>query len=72
MTDCTLESSVIDWVVEHPETLAVFQELGVDYTCGGKSLEFACRQQGLDERDVLSRLHQLIEATQRSRKGTTP
>jgi regulator of cell morphogenesis and NO signaling len=69
MTECTLETSVPDWVIEHPETLAVFQELGVDYSCGGKSLEFACRERGLDERDVLSQLHQRIETGRGGQTG---
>jgi regulator of cell morphogenesis and NO signaling len=69
MTECTFETSVTDWVIEHPETLAVFQELGIDYSCGGKSLEFACRERGFDERDVLSRLHQRIEAGRTSQRG---
>jgi len=60
-TECTLDSSVPDWIVEHPETLAVFQELGIDYSCGGKSLEFACRERGHDAHSVLSELHRSIQ-----------
>ena len=62
MMECTLDSSVPDWVIEHPETLAVFQNLGIDYCCGGKSLEFACREQGLDVDTVLKSLFWSIEA----------
>lgn len=61
MTECSLETSVPDWVIDHPETLAVFQELGIDYSCGGKSLEFACRERSLDVGSVLSVLHRAIE-----------
>jgi len=61
MTECTLDSCVPDWVIEHPETLAVFQTLGIDYCCGGKSLEFACREQGLEADAVLTTLLQFIE-----------
>ena len=53
MTECTLDSSVPDWVIEHPVTLAVFQALGIDYCCGGKSLAFACREQGHEPATVL-------------------
>ncbi len=60
MTECSLETSVPDWVIDHPETLAVFQELGVDFSCGGKSLSFTCREQGLPEQHVLSKLHEVI------------
>lgn len=56
MTDCDLDTPVPDWVIEHPETLAVFQELRIDTCCGGKSLEFACHQQGLDAQAVLEKL----------------
>lgn len=61
MTECTLDSSVPDWVIEHPATLAVFQRLGIDYCCGGKSLEYACREQGLDAHAVLKTLLRSIE-----------
>ncbi|MFO0929059.1 MAG: DUF542 domain-containing protein [Gemmataceae bacterium] len=51
-----LDTSVPDWVIDHPETLSVFQELGIDTCCGGKSLGFACRQRGLDGEAVLAKL----------------
>jgi regulator of cell morphogenesis and NO signaling len=60
MIECSLETSVPAWIIDHPGTLFVFQELGIDYSCGGKSLEFACREQGLPEQNVLSKLHEVI------------
>lgn len=60
MSANSLESSVPDWVIDHPETLALFQELGIDYSCGGKSLEFACRERGLPVLGVLARLQEVI------------
>lgn len=51
-----LESSVSDWVVDHPETLPVFERYGVDYACGGKSLAYACRQRGLNPAWFLAEL----------------
>ncbi|RUL89679.1 DUF542 domain-containing protein [Tautonia sociabilis] len=60
MTSCDLDTSVPDWVIEHPETLAVFRALGIDYCCGGKSLAYACQERGLDERMVLNRLYRLL------------
>ena len=68
MTDCDLETSVPDWIIEHPETLAVFQALGIDYSCGGKSLEYACREQRLDAKSVLDKLQRSIEAARSDRK----
>jgi regulator of cell morphogenesis and NO signaling len=65
MSDCDLDTPVPDWVIEHPESLAVFQELGIDYCCGGKSLGFACRQQGLDPQAVLTTLRGRLVASRR-------
>ena len=62
MTECSLETSVPDWVIDHPETLPMFQELGIDYCCGGKSLGFACREQGLSEQQVLAKLQGVISS----------
>lgn len=43
MIDYDLDTSVANWIIEHPETLVVFQELGIDYySRGGKSLKYAC------------------------------
>jgi iron-sulfur cluster repair protein YtfE (RIC family) len=56
MTECGPETSVPDWVIDRPESLRVFEELGIDYSCGGKSLETACRERGLDLREVIKRI----------------
>lgn len=55
-----LESSVSDWVVDHPETLPTFEQYGVDYSCGGKSLAYACQQRGLDPAWFLGELQKVI------------
>ena len=60
MTECGLETSVPDWVIDHPETTTVFHELGIDCSCGGKSLEYACQQKGLDPHVILSQLRTVI------------
>jgi len=60
MNDCDLDTSVPDWLLDHPETRAVFDELGVDQHCGGKSLAYACREAGLDPRAVLARLLEVL------------
>jgi hypothetical protein len=54
MSECDLNMPIPDWVIEHPETLAVFQELEIDYCFGAKSLGFTCRHQGLDAEAVLA------------------
>ena len=63
MLEGDLETSVTDWAIDHPGALDVFQELGIDYSCGGKSLESACRERDLDVRWVLARLLRRIEAS---------
>ena len=63
MSECDLDTSVPDWVIDHPETLTVFQELGIDTCCGGKSLGFACRQQGLDAEAVLAKLLRRVDTS---------
>lgn len=69
MTACDLDTAVPDWVIEHPETLPVFQELGIDYSCGGKSLAYACRQQGLDEQIVLQKLLRCLRVENKANNG---
>lgn len=66
MTDCDLDTSVPDWIIDHPETMAVFEALGIDYSCGGRSLAYICKQQGLDAAVVLAKLQQcLVKTVQR-------
>jgi hypothetical protein len=45
MSDCDLDSTVADWVFEHPEPLVGFQPLAIDTRCGGKSPGFARHEQ---------------------------
>lgn len=59
MSECDIDTSVPDWVIEHPETLVVFQELRIDYCCGGKSLAYACQEAGLDAVAILSKIRRL-------------
>lgn len=69
MSECDLDTSVPDWIIDHPETLAVFQELGIDAACGGKSLGFACRQRGLDPAAVLAKLRLILDASRQNHRG---
>jgi iron-sulfur cluster repair protein YtfE (RIC family) len=67
MDEIDLDCSVPDWLIDHPELLPLFRELGLDYCCGGKSLSTACRDQRLDPQHVLARCRALLEtASQRS------
>lgn len=71
MTSCDLDTSVPDWIIEHPETLVVFQELGIDYCCGGKSLDFACQEQGQNANAVMSKLLCSIESSRNKDQSST-
>lgn len=61
MSECDANTSVPDWVIEHPETIVLFQEMGIDYCCGGKSLAYACQERGLDATAVLLKVRRWIE-----------
>ncbi len=60
MSSVDLESSVPDWLIEHPELLTLFQELGIDYSCGGKSLRTACEQRDITPCDVARAIAQRL------------
>ncbi len=55
MTLIDLDQSVPELLIDHAPLLAVFKRLGIEYTCGGKSLQTACRERGLDP-DHVARL----------------
>ncbi len=61
---CDLDTAVPEWVIEYPRSLPLFQNLGIDYCCGGKSLEAACRERGLDAAAVLKQLETLLDDPQ--------
>jgi regulator of cell morphogenesis and NO signaling len=61
MTACDLETSVPDWILEHPGTWDMFREWGIDCSCGGKSLAYACQERGLDGAVVLASLHRCLD-----------
>ncbi|QDU79090.1 hypothetical protein Pla110_07940 [Polystyrenella longa] len=60
--NCDLDNSIPEWLIEHPESRTVFQALGFDESCGGKSLEYLCQQQGFSPVDVLHQLEQAIQS----------
>lgn len=61
MIVCTIDDAVTDWIIDHPKTEAVFRTLRIDCHCGGKSLEYACRDAGHDVQQVLAILHEVIK-----------
>lgn len=69
ITLCDLDTSVPDWIIDHPETLSVFREFGIDVCCGGKSLEYACEQQGVDANLVLKELRSAIALAAEKARG---
>lgn len=48
--------SVPDWLIDHPDAFRLLEALGIDYSCGGKSLKSACLERGLDPRGTLMEL----------------
>ena len=58
--DCDLDTSIPDWIIDHPETTSIFAELGLDTSCGGKSLEYVASQAGLSPTDVLQQLRDKV------------
>lgn len=59
--DCDLDSSIPDWIIDHPESQTLFDQLNLDTSCAGKSLEYVCQHRGLSPPAVLEQLRQLIE-----------
>ncbi len=66
-----LDSSVVEWVIEFPLLVRLFEELGIDYHCAGKSLEYACLQQCLDPKAMLTRLLHFV-ATSDAKTAVDP
>src|SRR5262249_16467038 len=64
MSERLLETPVGQLAVERPARAAVFERLGIDYCCGGKSrLSDACAGRGLDPDEVLRALAALDGAS---------
>ncbi|MGE3314908.1 MAG: DUF542 domain-containing protein [Planctomycetaceae bacterium] len=60
MNEPDLETSAADWVIDHPAAAHIFDELGIDYSCAGKSLRYLCEQQNQDPQAVVTRLLSII------------
>lgn len=62
--NCDELSCIPDWIIDHPESASVFDEFGLDTSCGCKSLEFVCRQQDIHPATVLGSLRRKIVLSQ--------
>lgn len=60
--NCDLYSPIPDWIIEYRETTSVFDRLGLDTSCGGKSLEYLCVKQDLSPALVLQQLEAAIRS----------
>lgn len=59
MVEITSRATVGQLVAERPSRARVFEELGIDYCCGGKlPLEDACAERGLDVQNVVATLRE--------------
>lgn len=60
--NCDLDTSIPDWIIEYPKTTQVFDALGIDTSCGGKSLRYVCVCQGRSPTEVLQQLQRAVAA----------
>jgi len=63
----TAKTTVGQLVAQRPSLSRLFEQLGIDYCCGGrKPLSQACRERGLDPETVLALLDASINGTDRT------
>ena len=67
---CDEDHSIPDWILEHPETMPVFEELGFDVTCGGRSLRYVALQNGHQIDDVMRKLESAISKQRSSTENS--
>ncbi|HUM06841.1 MAG TPA: iron-sulfur cluster repair di-iron protein [Terriglobales bacterium] len=59
----TLTKTVREYAIETPQTIPVFEKLGIDFCCGGnRPLEEVCASANLDIEDVLKSLENALAA----------
>lgn len=51
MSRLDVTAPIVEWVIEYPHAVPLFEQHDIDYTCGGKSLQYACEQRGVDAED---------------------
>ncbi len=63
MSHAELQTTVGQWVAQHPQLSRVFETLRIDYCCGGGlTLSEACERRRMDPEQVLAELHDALEA----------
>lgn len=62
LVNCDLNTSIPDWIIDYPETADVFEQLQLDTSCAGKSLDYLCYQRGLCPSVVLQMLKEVIQS----------
>lgn len=67
-----LDTPVVDWLIDYPVVEPLLKAWGVDCSCGGKSLGYACLQQSLSPEKVLEKLLLLIESPSIGSSSTVP
>lgn len=54
-----MEKTVAETVTENYKTASVFKKYGIDFCCGGKkTISQACKEKGIDEKELLKELEQ--------------
>lgn len=63
MSSFRVHDTVGDVVTRYPVLSRVFEEMGIDYCCGGKkTLDEVCRAKGLDSKTLLGKLEESVSA----------
>jgi iron-sulfur cluster repair protein YtfE (RIC family) len=60
MRELTIDDPVVDWAIDYPSAIAVFEKHGIDYCCGGKSLAYVCEQWSLNPQMVLREIKEAM------------
>ncbi len=56
-SELSQETLLRDWINANPQAIRVFEELGIDYCCGGgRPLAQACKEKGLETENVIRQL----------------
>ena len=64
MSELTLDSTVGQWVAQHPNASRVFETFRIDYCCGGgKPLSAACAARKVEPQHVLAQLEAAASST---------
>ncbi|MBK7382376.1 MAG: iron-sulfur cluster repair di-iron protein [Flavobacteriales bacterium] len=68
-----IEQRLADLVLDQPATAKVLESYGLDYCCkGGRSLQQACAEKGLDVKEVSEKLETVLRSATPSNAGFRP